>query len=239
MGLTSGKSSRPNATSTTSRALPVPLPISSAVYTTPPDVIGVVKPASEEVVFGPLAYLPPEATERASISEVPRAPMNNEADAEFPNELSRDFAHAMDVANVETFAGDFATAKDVYKKLENEFVSRAEEDEVIEIQRRVAEAILKAGVEKHAPFEACTECWNELLRLGFTNLDRTCTMSWYYAECCRQNRQPDVGAAVLKPLIAKLQRLLGDPDLDEDEAEYYRYEIANLSKLHARLEALP
>jgi hypothetical protein len=172
--------------------------------------------------------------------------MNNGAEIDdefedegFPNELCRDFAHAIDATVVRTFESDFADTRVAFKKVEAEFIVRAGDDtfQILEMKRRVAEAILKSAVEKCETFETCRTWWAEMLCVGFTNMDRRCTMSWYYAECCRQNKKPDVGLEVLEPIIIEIERLLAEPTVTENAAEYYRYELDKLGKLRDRLKA--
>ncbi|MBK9261878.1 MAG: hypothetical protein IPM54_19000 [Polyangiaceae bacterium] len=155
-----------------------------------------------------------------------------------PDSRSRDLAKAIAKTRVATFDSDFGAIEVAYRTVEREFIARAGNDEiaVLETKRRIAEAVLMAAVENCQPFDTCRKCWDDMLRLGFTNIDRTCTMTWYYAECCRQNEQPSIGLGVLEPVINDLHRLLAEPGVTESAAEYYRHELDNLGALLDKLK---
>ena len=80
--------------------------------------------------------------------------------------------------------------------------------------------------------------WEDVVRLGIVEFEVRCTMDWYYAECCRRNKRPEMGLAMLEPLIAELQRLRAEPNVGKADAWHYRQELENMGKLRARLEAL-
>ncbi len=44
-------------------------------------------------------------------------------------------------------------------------------------RRRIAEHILMLAHHKRPPFEVFREAWNDLVRLGFSGIDRECSMS--------------------------------------------------------------
>jgi hypothetical protein len=166
-------------------------------------------------------------------------PVDELMEADFRNELSRDFAKAMDATHTKTHKGELVDIVHAYKQVELEFIRRAANDEfeILELKRCVAEAILKAAIEGCRPFETCTQLWNDLLHLGFSRIDRTCTMTWYYAQCCFLNKQTETGLSLLEPLIADLKCSLEEPTVDENAAEYYQYELDNLGKLLGKLQA--
>lgn len=151
----------------------------------------------------------------------------------------RALAKAIDAAWLRTRDSSFTQKVDEYRQVEREFVQRAGGDAffVLETKRGIAEAILRQANVTNQPFNVCQDIWNELVQLGFSNIEVTCTMSWFYADCCRHNKQLDVGLSVLEPLIAEFERLLADPTVAEDAAEYYRYEIDKLGKLRDKLKA--
>jgi hypothetical protein len=155
-----------------------------------------------------------------------------------PDPLDRDLGRAMDATWLQLRHRDFADVVREYKLVEEEFVRRAPDNEfhVRETRRRVAEAIFTEAARRE-PFDVCQKWWDELRAVGFTNIDRTCTMSWFYADSCLAHRQTDLGLAVLEPLIAEVERLLAEPTVTEAAAEYYRYEIDNLGKLRDKLKA--
>jgi hypothetical protein len=152
---------------------------------------------------------------------------------------SQAFAKAMDATWLSTRESDFATLVREYKRLEAEHLARIADYEfhAREIKRRIAEIVLQAAIDRQQPFETCTQLWNDLLRLGFSDIDRTCTMTWYYAECCRRNKQTEIGIQLLEPLIDELQGLLAEPNFDEGVAEYYQEQLEIMGKLLAKLQA--
>ena len=112
------------------------------------------------------------------------------------------FAQASDALLVKSLdqGRSFTDAVDDFRQLEAEFVARAggNEFDVIETKRRIVETILLLAHHKRPSFEVCREAWNDLVRLGFSHIERECTMSWYYADSCRQSQQPEAGLAVLE-----------------------------------------
>lgn len=146
----------------------------------------------------------------------------------------------MDVATVKSFRMSFADTVREYHAVQAEFLARIGDCDVValEIRRRIAELILQSAREKREPFETCEQLWNELLLLGFTSIERKCAMTWFFADCCRRHRQVDIGLGVLEPIIVDMEQLLADPAVKKQAAKRYRYEVDNLGKLRAELEAL-
>ncbi|HVK65749.1 MAG TPA: hypothetical protein VM694_14805 [Polyangium sp.] len=149
--------------------------------------------------------------------------------------LGREFAKTHDALLVKSLERNrtFAEAVDDYRRLEAEFVARAPDDEfhVLETRRRVAETILVLADKKHPPFEVCREAWNDLLRLGFTDLSARCTASRFYAYCCAYDEKPEEGLAVLKPLVAELDRGLEEAKAAQKFTGFYEQELENLGDL--------
>jgi len=155
-----------------------------------------------------------------------------------PNAESLALAKAIDATWRKTRHSSFGDIVQAYKAVEFEFVVRAGSNEiyVLETRRRVAEALLR---EAHGsqPFDTCQKLWDDLLCIGFANIEIKCIMTWYYADSCRKNKEPEAGLAELEPLIAELERLLTEPTATEDAAGDYQDELAKLGKLRARLKA--
>ncbi|MDC0749051.1 hypothetical protein [Polyangium mundeleinium] len=133
----------------------------------------------------------------------------------------------------------FAEAVDDFRRLEEEFVVRGCDSDfhVLETRRRIAETILTLAEVKHPPFEVCRQAWNELVRLGFSAKDREYVMTWFFAECCRYDENPEEGLAVLWPLIAELERGLEEARATQSDTEFYEYHLEPLLKLRDELLA--
>jgi hypothetical protein len=151
----------------------------------------------------------------------------------------RALAKAIDAAWLRTRDSSFTQKVDEFRQVEREFVQRAGDDEnfVLETKRGIAEAILRQANVTNQPFHVCRDAWNELVQLGFSNIETTVAMSWFYGDSCLRNAEAVAGFAVIEPLAAEFERLLADPEVTEEYAEYYRYELDRLSKLRLALKA--
>jgi len=120
---------------------------------------------------------------------------------------------AMDGVHCKVLKSPYADLVPEYKAVEAEFVTRAGGNEffALETRRRVAEALLTEAHAKRQPFETYHAIWNDLLRLGFSHFERKSTMTWFYADCCRQTKESEAGLVVAFPLIIELDRLLAEP----------------------------
>jgi hypothetical protein len=159
----------------------------------------------------------------------------------FPDSTTRDFAMALDATWQQTRNSTFAEVVAAYKRVEDEFTLRAGDNEiyVLDFRRGIAECILKTAVDREEPFEVCEKLWNELLGLGFTDIEQRCTMSWYFADGCLYHQQTQTGLRVVEPVMAELERLLAESTVTEHAAEFYRYQLdimqRRLDKLRAQL----
>ncbi len=157
------------------------------------------------------------------------------------DQIGMEFAKAHGVLLVKSLerTRTFAEAVDDHRRLEAEFVMRAPDNEyhVLEIRRRVAEIILVLASKKHPPFEVCQEAWNDLLRLGFTDLSARCTASRFFADCCAYEENPEQGLAVLEPLIADLERGLEEAGATQDSKDFYEYQLEPLRDLQGEILA--
>ncbi|MRG95776.1 hypothetical protein [Polyangium spumosum] len=134
----------------------------------------------------------------------------------------------------------FTEAVDAFRRLEAEFVARAGDDEwdVRETRRRIAEYILRVADAHHPPFEVCRQAWNDVIRLGFSDKYIECVMTWYFADCCRYDENPEEGLAVLLPLIAELERGLEEARATQSSMEeFYEYHLEPLLKIRDELLA--
>jgi hypothetical protein len=124
-----------------------------------------------------------------------------------------------------------------YQKVEAELVEEAGDDEfeIVETRRRIAEWILTAAFLRDQPFEVCERSWNHLVQLGFSNLDKKCTMTCIYADCCWENEQDKVGLAVVEPLITELEQFLAETMLPSN---WHSHHESNLDALRRRRDEL-
>jgi hypothetical protein len=70
-----------------------------------------------------------------------------------------------------------------------------------------------------------------LVRLGFTNIGQERVMTWYFADCCRYDENPEEGLAVLEPLIAEFERGLEEARATQNSTEFYEYHLEPLLKI--------
>lgn len=161
--------------------------------------------------------------------------MAHETDQEM--QLGWELGQAIQTLMAASFDRNFADVVHDYRQIEADFVNRpgGNDFHVLETKRRIAEAILLATHSHRQPFDVCQKAWDDLVRLGFTNLRTRCTESWWYADCCLINEQFGAGLAVLEPLIIEVQKQLDDPS--RSRRLYCQDELARLEKLHAELKA--
>lgn len=155
----------------------------------------------------------------------------------FPDSVTRDFAMAMEAAWLKTKDSAFTEMVHEYKAVENAFIPNVVDNDfaALEMRKRVAESIFKSAVTYHQPWDICLAYWNDVVHLGITQIEAKCTMTWYYAECCRMNGKAELGLRILDPLIDELRSLQSEPDVGEVNASFYRQQLAVIGKLRAKL----
>ena len=133
----------------------------------------------------------------------------------------------------------FEEAVREYRRIEEEFVARAGDNEyhVVETRRRITEWILGEALRDEQPQEVCREIWHELLQRGFSDVMKRYVMSGIYARCCQMSGAFDEGLAVIEPLIAESEQALADPTLTPYMREYYEHELASDRKIRDELKA--
>jgi hypothetical protein len=158
---------------------------------------------------------------------------------EWSDPESQALAKAIDAAWMSTRGASFSTFVHEFKAIEIEFVARADDNKhhVGETKRRIAEAILREAILTEQPFDTCRQYWDDLLQLGFTNIEVRCSASCIYADCCFWNHQRDAGLQILGPLLAELERLRSQPAICDHEAEFYREQYDMLKMRFDKLEA--
>lgn len=153
--------------------------------------------------------------------------------------ISHEFGRATDAAWLRTRDWDFESLLLEYKRIETEFLAQVGSSDVHarEILRRITEIILQAALEKEQPFATCRQLWDELCALGFSDVERQCSMTWFYADGCLAHRQFDTGLAVVGPLMTELETLRLSPASTEPAKRFYQRELETLGKLHNKLIA--
>ena len=159
----------------------------------------------------------------------------NELDAQLGWELGQAIQRIMAASfdrNFEDVIGD-------YRRIEEDFMNRASGNDfhVLETKRRIAEAILLATHSHRQPFDICRNAWDDLVRLGFTNLRTRCTESWWYADCCLLEGQFDIGLAVLEPLIVDMERQVDEAIHSNRSPKGLKEQLVRLEQLRDKLKA--
>ncbi|MDC0741096.1 hypothetical protein [Polyangium mundeleinium] len=132
----------------------------------------------------------------------------------------------------------FEEAVREYRRIEEEFVERAGDNEadVVETRRRITEWLLDHALEKEQPHEVCREIWHELLQRGFSRIEERHRSSRIYARCCQMNGEFDAGLAVIEPLIAEAEQELEDAALPDPHA-FYEHELEKHREIRDELKA--
>lgn len=135
---------------------------------------------------------------------------------------------------------------EAFKALEADFVSRyrlmGDEFLALDTKRVIAKRILITAIDKaideELPFEACRPFWNNVVELGFNDLESACTPSWYYAELgCLLHGQIEEGIRVVEPMLLELTRTLSDPALPETARSFYGKELQRFQGVLEKLRA--
>ena len=133
----------------------------------------------------------------------------------------------------------FEEAVQEYRRIEEEFVERAGDNEshVVETRRRITEWLLEEALRDEQPQEVCREIWHELLQRGFSDIFLRYVMSGIYARCCQVNGEFDAGIAVLEPLIAEAEQALETTTLPPNGRAFYEDQLATHRKIVDELKA--
>jgi hypothetical protein len=157
----------------------------------------------------------------------------------WPEDVSIAFDRALGVAKRKNRRTEFASSVADFHTIEAEFLVRigGNQENAQQVRRIVTEMLLSMAWQKDQPFDVCQRYWNDLQQLGFYRIERQCFMTWFFADCCREHRQTDMGISVLEPLIAELERLHAEPTVAALAAECYEERLESMRRLRARLEA--
>src|SRR5260370_22559477 len=97
-----------------------------------------------------------------------------------------------------------------YKQIEDRFLPLAAEDELLtlETRRRVAEGVLCSAARDPQAHEVCRHLFENLVDLGFTNLERKGTFYLIYSKHCMESGHLEEGTRLMEELETELERLL-------------------------------
>lgn len=153
--------------------------------------------------------------------------------------ISRAFGKATDAAWLRMRDCDFDQIVNEYKRIEVDFVAQVSFNDfyVLETKRRITEIIFQEAMRKEQPFAICQQWWDDLLPLGFSDMERKCTMIWFYADCCLCFDQFQAGLEVLEPLIAEVEQSLAEPEVAEHAVRFFRKQLGLLQELRDELKA--
>lgn len=88
------------------------------------------------------------------------------------------------------------------------------EEQKLEVKRRVAEWKMRLLCDRDAPFGTVVLLRNNIVYLGYTNLEIEGSTEVYFAQYCERQGQTDDACRTLHQLIAKLNDALRTKDLE-------------------------
>ena len=126
-----------------------------------------------------------------------------------------------------------------YRRIEEEFVSRAGDNKevALKFKRRISMLILGAAHMADQPHEVCRGIWEEVVERGFQDQETKRNHTGIYARCCQFNGEFASGIAVLEPLIAEMDQALKGKALTRKERKWYKKDLVTLSKRRDELKA--
>jgi len=93
------------------------------------------------------------------------------------------------------------------KSIEMAYVEKFEGDPLAasETRKRVAELILYSAIDKGLEFAECQRLFNDLVQLGFSDLERKSTITIIFSRYCLETKHRQQGVDLLKALESELQ----------------------------------
>ena len=152
-----------------------------------------------------------------------------------PTEIA--FTHENSQVTLRLLEVPFEEAVCEYRRIEADFITRVGDDEedIIEIQRRITASILVAAHGYEQAHEVCTALWEELVQRGFTDREQKCIFTGIYARCCQMNGEFAAGIAVLEPQIAESEEWLKNATLTPESRAYWEHDLAMDHKVRDEL----
>jgi hypothetical protein len=143
-------------------------------------------------------------------------------------ELSQALARALEDVYVKGPDMKFEDLVKSYKLVEESFLPKVAGNEVLilETKRRVAELILYSALEKKCSFGLCERLFNEVVDLGFTNLEKKANVYMVYSRYCLQIGHNDEGNRLLIPLKAELEE-----NIYKKDVLLYQHLLQNIQSL--------
>ena len=134
----------------------------------------------------------------------------------------------------------FEWAVQEYRQIEAEIIASAHYDDflILELRRRIAEWIVKAADRDDVPLQQFQAAWNDLLALGFTDIEKKGEMLIYHAEYCLNNEHYDEGLAALEPAIAEYETWLQSAVLEPKLRTFFEEHLGHMKFRHEGLLAL-
>ncbi len=149
------------------------------------------------------------------------------------------FTHEISQVTLRLLELTFEDAVREYRRIEADFFTRvgADEEDVIEIQRRITANILVAAHGNEQAHDVCTAIWEELVQRGFSDREKKCIFTGIYARCCQMNGEFEAGIAVLEKLIPESEEWLKNATLTPELRAYWEHDLAMAYKVRDELKA--
>ena len=134
------------------------------------------------------------------------------------------------------------TFKDIvnsYRIIERTALARVSDNQflALETRRRVAERLAYTAIYKDRPWEDSRGLLDELIRLGFTNIEVKVNVLLSYSKYCLKIGRNKEGIALLEPLETELETELSRKDLRTPARRFYSVELKSTRALLNKLRA--
>jgi hypothetical protein len=158
------------------------------------------------------------------------------------NEKSLSHALAKDLTTVCQKYSEL-TFEDIVKSfetIERTHLAQASDNEflALETRRRVAEHLVFAAIYKRRPWEEARGLLDNLVRLGFTNIEVKVLVLQSYSKYCLKIGRNNEGIALLALLETQLENELGRKDFNTPARRYYSDELESTRALLNKLRGV-
>jgi hypothetical protein len=122
-------------------------------------------------------------------------------------QLSQELGYALEEIYIGTPDLNFDDLARLYQNVEDSFLPRVAGNQflTLETKRRVAELRLYSAIDKECAFELCQRLFEELSRLGFTNLEKQSSVYLIYSRYCLELERNEEGIQLLEQLEVELE----------------------------------